>query len=474
MPSSAEIIGWALPRIRQVLPLDDESLTQVLEYSLTLSTEEAASHLQNILGDSPDTLDFIAGFNGLCTRGASAGAGSRGQVKTASPATGAPGRGKKETSRSHGTAAEAGSSSRRSDTGGRQDPASAGRFISEFLPNVKSKAARQPQGKDVGGAGSGSPGSSSRAKHTSSKVVAKTNDLTDLTSAIAALEITTNPSLAKAQERRKCDCAATIHPLFTTAPNCLNCGKIICAYEGLQPCSFCGKPLLSSSEVQDMIRELRNERGNEKMRINNEAQQKHTTAGGATASPTSSLAAARAHRDKLLSFQEQNAQRTTIVDEAADFETPSSGATQWMTPAQRALALKRQQRVLRELEEQAKPEWERKKMVMSLDVKSGKVIRMVERGQSGTADDEEARKAREEERALEKQAEAEAAEADRRASQAGGSLSHNPLLASGGLTRPIWEPTGKGKRSDAQPRQHKQTWSRVQEDYIGAASSTPV
>ena len=69
--------------------------------------------------------------------------------------------------------------------------------------------------------------------------------LSDLDYAIRELEIQTNPTLAPTAEqnaRRKCSCMATRHELLQAAPNCLNCGKIICVKEGLGPCTFCGKP----------------------------------------------------------------------------------------------------------------------------------------------------------------------------------------------------------------------------------------
>lgn len=92
-----------------------------------------------------------------------------------------------------------------------------------------------------------------------------------------------------------------------------------------------------------MIRELRAERGQEKMRAHNEGVHHDgtpTPVAGPGSSSSSKLDAAKAHRDKLLQFQAQNARRTKVVDEAADFETPNVASTLWMSPAQRALALK--------------------------------------------------------------------------------------------------------------------------------------
>lgn len=54
---------WAISRLSQILPLDEESLQQILDYASTLPKSAAAKHLQDILGDSPQALEFISTFN---------------------------------------------------------------------------------------------------------------------------------------------------------------------------------------------------------------------------------------------------------------------------------------------------------------------------------------------------------------------------------------------------------------------------
>lgn len=204
-----------------------------------------------------------------------------------------------------------------------------------------------------------------------------------------------------------------------------------------------------------MIRELRNERGQEKMRAHNEGV--HHEGGprpfsGSGSVTSSKLDAARAHRDKLLNFQAQNAQRTKVVDEAADFETPNTATTLWMSPAQRALALKKQQRIQRELEEKARPEWEKKKTVMSLDIKGGKVRRVYQSAAVEPTPEPN------EPDLLDSDTQEPSESSGRHA------FSRNPLLAAGGLMRPVWHaPDGKTveKSARAEP---KQTWRRVQDD----------
>ncbi|KAL4956233.1 putative zinc finger motif, C2HC5-type-domain-containing protein [Aspergillus filifer] len=494
-----------LRRLADILPLDNESLTQVLTYAGSLSKEEGAENLKTLLGDSPAAFEFIAAFNAQRSDPTSA---PRPQTSTPSPSqTPSPGgagtrrnnnnnRGKKSKEPLHSArpprrpegfgnvaggykkadleeeyiagkgglldtgAGSSSSSSLRVPTplqgpaassrtqspapgDSKPPPSAAGPVISDLLPNVKSKAAKPSRSGGGRGSGAGSGTSTPKGALT-------TNNISDLTAAIAALEISTNPTLGG--ERRKCTCYASIHPLFDAAPNCLNCGKIICSLEGLQPCSSCGTPLLSPEEIQSMIRELREERGQEKMRAHNDSLHRDGGPGmgpGLSSQSPSKLTAAKAHRDKLLQFQAQNAKRTRVVDEAADYETPNVASTLWMTPSQRALALKKQQRIMREMEEKARPEWEKKKTIMSLDIKGGRVRKVYQ-----AAPTEAAAAAPEDE-------DTEDLTYKEGQRSGGEAFSRNPLLAAGGLMRPIWKAPEENK---GEPKEKKQTWRRVQDD----------
>ncbi|CAG7932530.1 unnamed protein product [Penicillium olsonii] len=467
----ADLTAWAAPKLSQLLPLDPESLSQVIEYAASLSPEACADHLKNLLGDSPAALEFISSFNAHRepqrqrqapppqpqTTARSTGA-KKGKKKAPLHSAGPPRRpdnygdvgggykkaeeedymsSRKQTSSNPAPSQNASASSRVLSPlpASKPPPSASGPTISDMLPNVRSKTSKSTR---QGGGGSSAKGGTALT----------TNDISDLTSAIAALEVSTNPSLG---ERRKCNCYGSLHAVFDPAPNCMKCGKIICSLEGLQPCSFCDTPLLSAQEVQGMIRELRAERGQEKMRVHNEGVHHEGGPKPTGSEPPSNLDAAKAHRDRLLQFQAQNARRTKVVDETADFETPNVASTLWMTPTQRALALKKQQRIQREMDEQARPEWEKKKTVMSLDIKGGKVRRVYH--SAPTVSTPEASEP-------EPADEAGSAEAPRREP----AFSHNPLLAAGGLMRPIWR-APEGAKTDAPGEtEKKSTWRRVQDD----------
>ena len=209
-----------------------------------------------------------------------------------------------------------------------------------------------------------------------------------------------------------------------------------------------------------MIDSLRQERGQEKMNLNNASHRRpdlsstprpFTNPSTGTSTPSSSSAAsadktldlAKQHRDKLLAYQAENARRTHIIDEAADYETPTAGLSMWDSPVERAAQLKKQQKVLREQEWNAKPEFE--KRVVSLDLVGGRVIKRMREVERPRVDD------------VEDEVVPEAQVGD----NGGGTFSRNPLL--GNLVRPIW----KGKSKDAEetenePRQS--AWRRVQDD----------
>ncbi|KAL7794432.1 hypothetical protein V8C37DRAFT_69316 [Trichoderma ceciliae] len=292
--------------------------------------------------------------------------------------------------------------------------------------------------------------------------------LADLDAAIRSLEITTNPTLEKDVKSRKCNCVATRHPLQAAAPNCLSCGKVICLKEGLGPCTFCGTPLLSSDEIQAMVRELKDERGREKMAVNAAAHRRADVAktpapftppresDGDAPSLAEAAAKARDHRDKLLNFQAQNARRTTVRDEASDFDVSgamSGTGSMWATAEERAKELKRQQKIMREMEWNARPDYEKRQQVISIDLSGRRVVRTVAPVERPVTPEEED----------------EPGDVDTGVlretfgnKNAGGAFSTNPLL--GAVMRPIYEAKGKGA-AEAQGRSSRSKgWRRVQDD----------
>ncbi|EFX02410.1 c2hc5 finger protein [Grosmannia clavigera kw1407] len=524
-------------QLARLIDLPDDALQQVLDYSLTLSKADAVDHFKNLLGDSPAAVAFIADFNGRRhdPAGPSAAATAAKDVSPAATASRSseinavpkPRRGPKKKKAplhtppprqvaqlaphpgsayskkdveddymvSRSGAVQAGASTtppQQQQQQQRKPPSAAGSMIQDAL---------QPKAKG------------SKAVTTSSRTNSKTQPaarititggtamqgastaLADFDAAIRALEISTNPTLASGGSdgvqdvaTRRCHCVATRHPLQTAAPNCLHCGKVICLKEGLGPCTFCGQPLLAADEVQAMIRELREQRGREKMAADKAAHRRPDVAGAAKpyARPTMiagsvkwggddaefvSLAEAqtqaRAHRDRLLAFQAENAQRTTVRDEAADFDVGEamalaaaggSGAgaaaqNLWATPEERARALRRQQKLLREMEWNARPEYEKRRQVLSIDLAGRKVFKKTvaaERPPSSLSEDGTDSDG-DDGLGLGGFDAGTGADASGDGAGAGGTFSKNPLL--GRLIRPVYKPhkqkkekaKGKGK-----------------------------
>lgn len=121
------------------------------------------------------------------------------------------------------------------------------------------------------------------------------------------------------------------------------------------------------------------------------------------------------------------------------------------------MQLKRQQKVLREQEWNARPEWEKRNVVVSIDLKGGKAVRRM-----GVV--EKPRDKEEEEEGADEIVE------DVVAGSGGGggggkrAFGRNPLL--GGLIRPVWKGKGEDKEKEVENEGERQRsrWRRVQDD----------
>lgn len=549
MANAASLEQWALPRLQQLLPLDDESLKQVLQYADTLPKDAAAEHLKNLLGDDAKALEFISAFNlrrpkvqatpsQQSSSSAAAPASTNNDGIAGVPKTSRGGRGKKK---ANIHALPARQLERQGDMGNgyvkrdeqdympkaarrqqerqtHKDAVAENMALQEEKPDgtkmplitddasatskpITTKAPPSASGALISdslsprkGASSQSSRNASPAPKTKVNITGGTamhgasSALSDLDSAIRSLEVQTNPSLASGDaaelEKRKCNCMATRHPLLDIAPNCLRCGKIVCVKQGLGPCTYCGNPLLSSDDIEKVLRVLKDERGEERMRANNAAQKRAEVAHGKgraftgrdflaqassnRSSPMSSAAAtptgsddeatdkAKQHRDKLLGFQAQNARRTQIHDEAADYDIPTSGTSMWASPAERAQQLKRQQKALREMEWNARPEYEKRQMVASIDLKGRKVVRKMAAVEKPDFDSQDEHAAPEEDYLPPEPSSSSGGGGGK------GAFSNNPLAK--GLIKPRAK-EDKGKEREAKDeRREKSMWRRVQMD----------
>lgn len=527
----------SLNQLSMLLGLPDSDCKQILDYGSTLSKAEAADHFKNLLGDSPQAIEFISSFNSRRQdpkptpapapaaapaaatqqqgssdleavpkkqrapkkKKAPLGTPAPRQITDATPASGTvyskktieddyiagrSGASTPSSSNSPFTAPPPKSSTPPPKKFSKQPPSAAGSLVSDRLaPKQRPKSNPTSRSSTPGPASKGNGGPVTKVSiaggtpmHGASTAVA------DLDAAIRSLEVTTNPSLSTSGgdfSARRCNCVATRHPLQSAAPNCLSCGKVICLKEGLGPCTFCGTPLLSSSEVQSMIQELRAERGREKQAADRQAHKRADVSatprpftkprtGDENGSGALGEAEARAleHRDRLLGFQAQNARRTTVRDEAADFDVSGAmagfGGSLWASPEDRARELKRQQKILREMEWNARPDYEKRQQVVSIDLVGGKVVKkFVAKERPATPEDDENDEPQGPGAGSGSSGVLEETSANIRPG-AGGAFSRNPLL--GGMIKPVYDAKGKGVALEGRKDRAAPRWRRVQDD----------
>lgn len=183
------------------------------------------------------------------------------------------------------------------------------------------------------------------------------------------------------------------------------------------------------------------------------------------------LAKAMAHRDRLLGFQANNAQRTKIIDQAADFDTPTStGLNPWATPQERALQLKKQQKVMRMVEWNAKEDYEKRRVVVAIDLKGRKIVkemRDIKPPEISSDEDGEAGHDEEYNTGLEKGGKAAFTDKGKgKKVEKGGKYASNPLLR--GMIKPVYDiAQGEGKERglgvDGVGKAN--TWRRVQDEF---------
>lgn len=392
----------------ELLPLDEESLTQMVENALTLPSHGAITeYWLGLLGESPDALDFMTRFN----TGSSSKKHSK-PVKGAANTWGQPAKPVGKPVEHKPRLAK-----------------STNTTTSQLLDTPVEKSSKQSLKRDK---------------------QRKVDNLKDLDDILLQLESQTSDT------QTKCDCMATRHPLFEVIPNCLNCGKIICVKEGLRPCSFCGNELISPEEKASIVHYLEAEKsslepGNRSGKVtptlaDKKKKTKFTVASGAGVNlwkqqealfkkleaeklekarqekkqqeeakqvkeqdqelqfyanqnqVDPDLATAQANLDNLLNFQANSAQRTKIIDQASDFELPTgSNLNMWASGVEKALQLKQQQRQLRKQEKRQDELKGRGKKVLDITIgKDGKAVlreaRSAELEESGDEDDEDIEK----------------------------------------------------------------------------------
>ncbi|KAJ6260811.1 hypothetical protein Dda_5042 [Drechslerella dactyloides] len=522
MANLQEFAAWAVPRLANLLPLPQEELQQVVTYAATspdLSNPSAiATHFTDLLGASSECLSFIEEFNRRRFPSAVPSGSNPRQTQTTRSDSDAPPRSNRKGPKKKEPLNKLPPVRRVDDSfASSSDDLSGKAYRKEDLedymstPRLKKGSAsltaptsalasrtpsRSPTPNPATAPTSSTPSPKPSTTNLSQKQPAQQGTLTsdllnskkktpkqksntvsisgpsmrppsstisDVSAALRSLELQTNPTLASshvvAPDKRRCSCAGRKHELLLAAPNCLHCGKIICIKEGLAPCTFCGRDLISAEDMEAMRRILRDEQSKEKMNAHNAGQKKADTtkttavyaskvnpsaggvaahSNGPTPAASAALNSAMEQRDKLLEYQSSSAKRTRIIDQAADWETPDTGLNMWATPQERALQLKEQQRKMRDIEWDNKEEWEKRTVVVSIDLKGKRVektMKSVDRPKFSAKEEEK----EDSEPVVVAIGSRFATGRGAEGANGGGTFSRNPLLAKG-LIKPVWQP----------------------------------
>jgi hypothetical protein len=170
-------------------------------------------------------------------------------------------------------------------------------------------------------------------------------------------------------KRSVCGCLGTTHRAVV---NCLCCGRVLCASEGVGECFFCGSKVneigtVSNAEFISQFKEIAH-RVNAKSKRNESA-----SLVGIGCPDEEGLEKALAHRDKLLEYAEQKIARSRILDDQEDFFDMESNI--WLDENEAAMAEEIAAEKERELELQIRPS--ARPVVLDIDVGKNSVTQSV-------------------------------------------------------------------------------------------------
>src|SRR5579871_223084 len=229
-----DLVAWTSAQVRELMPgLEGEYLTEAVKYSLSLSPDDTDRHWRNLLGSSPQVDEFLKHLR-----------------ERRSPAR--PSVANNTAPRIHAPIPVSPVQSRVSSADSSRAPSP-----SKVL-RITSKPTN-PRKKVPGKLTSDLMKSKPKPAPVDPVALAvkENRPLTEIEEIDAALQSVTLDN----KKRHECGCFGTKHEVFPLAPNCLSCGRIICAAEGIGKCFFCGEILVNDAQREELVRELRVERG---------------------------------------------------------------------------------------------------------------------------------------------------------------------------------------------------------------------
>jgi hypothetical protein len=446
-----KVRSFGVNAVGDIIPLDRDSCGELIDFTLSLANDTTIqNHLLGILGESEVSLDFINKFIQLKRDEDDSYAKEMKKKAKAKAKANANANANSVANTLSSIPPSSGSSKKTGSV-----PAWSTTVAPVKAPQSKGRLSQNTESKTTSELLDAKPSSQAQrgqAKRSKKKIM---SNLNDIDGALNDLDLESTDLSASSHVARFCDCMATRHPLFEVAPNCINCGKIICIKEGLQPCSSCGAELLSAKDklaIKNVLLVERDELVSKQENLKNKSSsgsgQRETepkkskpkkitisTASGGNFwdAQTKALEKAEEERKKqqqeieqlqkekeqlaeqaeelkhyeqiknvdsdllkaqerlntLLEFQATGAERTKIIDRASDFEMPTlSNSSMWLSPVERALQLKKQQKQLRKQETTIAARTGRSKKVVEMVIKDGKVT-MVENDRFSKSDDED-------------------------------------------------------------------------------------
>ncbi|CAF1307978.1 unnamed protein product [Adineta steineri] len=134
--------------------------------------------------------------------------------------------------------------------------------------------------------------------------------------------------------RSLCECQASKHKLVG---NCLKCGRIVCDQEGSGPCFFCGTLVCTRDERNLITSGTREGKQLEEQLLARQVREpdsKNTvnTTDSSSQLSLNDIAQAVAFKNKLIEFDRTSAQRTQVIDDAADYFDSNN---KWLSKNQR-------------------------------------------------------------------------------------------------------------------------------------------
>ncbi|EDO15465.1 hypothetical protein Kpol_463p15 [Vanderwaltozyma polyspora DSM 70294] len=400
-----DAIAYAVKAIPEILPLEEQDVKNLCDQILNTSNNDfelIANEFLSMLGHEDLAFAFVVEFNRLLSEGDKK---NDELIKEAN---------RNEDSRKK--------KPMKPDVDKKQ-------FSEDSKPNANVDSQPQlvrvskPIGKTVSESFKPDKKKSSKKDSTGTKKTKKAHSLKEIDEVVKKLELERDDE--DSSSKYACNCQANRHPLFDAAPNCLSCGKIICAREGmnLNNCSFCGSDLIPVEERIKIIELLKQERevlingdknkpqgsskdetkskkktykvssnmgtnlfdeqdklfefiekSTEKNRKETQEKEEQQKSQEMKQVVDSDLVQAQDRLNKLLHFQDTSAERTRIIDNASDFSI-SEETGLWGNARERALMLKKQQRNLRKWEKLEKERnGRREKVVVNMNIgKDGKV-----------------------------------------------------------------------------------------------------